>query len=138
MIKTERQHRALIDTRAKSIGLNRTAHMILMCLARMDKAPSQKELAARHDITPAAVTGILNTLESDGYIERRAGHDSRYNEIFITEKGREEVMRAREIFRSLDTALFSGFTDSELEAYISMMTKMQENMQNYKNEEDAK
>ena len=138
MMHTDRMHRTLLDECAKSIGLHRTAHMILMCLARMDKSPSQKELAEKHDITPAAVTGILKSLECDGYIERHAGQDTRYNEISITEKGREVVAHSREFFRSVDTALFAGFTDGELEAYISMLTKIQENMQNYRKGEHEK
>jgi DNA-binding MarR family transcriptional regulator len=45
MIKTDHMHKALIDTRVKTLGIHRTQHRILMHLARHDKLPSQKELA---------------------------------------------------------------------------------------------
>lgn len=57
MIRTDRMHKSMIDSRVKEIGIHRTQHRILMHLARCDKLPSQKELAERLDITPAAVTG---------------------------------------------------------------------------------
>ena len=33
----------------------------------------------------------LNKIENDGYVERTLGHDNRFNELRITDKGREEL-----------------------------------------------
>ena len=129
MMRTDRMHRSLIEDGVKDIGLHRTAHMILMTLAREKKCPSQKELAERFSITPAAVTGILKNLERDGYIKREAGRDTRYNEIFITERGREVVEASRKKFREVDSSMFSGFSDEELREYIVMLEKIQANME---------
>ena len=128
MIKTDRMHKALIDSRARTLGIHRTQHIILMHLARADKLPSQKELADRLDITPAAVTSALKKIESDGYVERTLGHDNRYNELRITEKGREVVKRTKRLFSEVDSSLFDGFTDEELETYISCLEKLQANI----------
>ena len=128
MMRTDRMHRGLIEDGVKDIGLHRTAHMILMTLAREKKCPSQKELAERFSITPAAVTGILKNLERDGYIIREVGRDTRYNEISITERGREVVEISRKKFREVDSSMFSGFSDEELRQYIAMLEKIQANM----------
>ena len=128
MIRTDHMHKSLIDSRVREIGIHRTQHRILMHLARRDKLPSQKELAEHLDITPAAVTGALKKIESDGYIERTLGHDTRYNEIKITEKGRELVALTRELFSATDKSMFDGFSDQELETYIACLGKLQANI----------
>jgi len=128
MIRTDHMHKAMIEGRVHEIGIHRTQHRILMHLARDGMLPSQKELAERLDITPAAVTGALKKIERDGYIERTLGHDNRYNELKITEKGRELVKLTRRLFSEADTRMFEGFTDEELSIYISCLEKLQENM----------
>ena len=128
MIRTDRMHKSMIDSRVKEIGIHRTQHRILMHLARCEKLPSQKELAERLDITPAAVTGALKKIEQSGYIERTLGHDNRYNEIKITDKGRALVNRTRELFSEADISMFEGFTESELEIYIACLEKLQANI----------
>ncbi len=128
MIRTEHMHRTMIESRAKEIGLHRTQHRILMHLARHGRLPSQKELAEHLRITPAAVTIALKKIERDGYVERTLGQDNRYNELCITEKGREVVKKTRRLFSEADAAMLSGFSESELLTYIAFLEKMQENI----------
>ena len=128
MIKTDHMHRALIDSRVRSLGIHRTHHRILMHLAKHDSLPSQKELAEHLDITPAAVTGALKKIEQEGYVERTLGHDNRYNELRITEKGREMVMQTRQLFSETDASMFEGFTDEELDCYVSCLERLQANI----------
>ena len=56
------------------------------------------------------------------------GQDTRYNELKITEKGRALVNLTREIFSAADAAIFDGFSDEELETYISCLEKLQINI----------
>lgn len=128
MIKTDHMHRAMIDARVGNLGIHRTQHRILMHLAKHEKLPSQTELAKYLDITPAAVTGALKKIEQDGYVERTLGHDNRYNELRITDKGREIVKQTRMMFCQVDSSMFDGFTDDELDTYISCLEKLQANM----------
>lgn len=134
-LSTNRRHRHLIDERVREIGFHRTAHMTLMHLARNDKSPSQRELAERFSITPAAVTGILKKLERDGYITRSAGKDTRFNEIAITPLGREVVERSKEAFGCVDRAMFEGFSDDDLKSYIAFLERIENNMKSKKEDE---
>ncbi len=131
MIKANIGHRHLIDACVSDIGIHRTHHRILMRLYRHGALPSQKELAEHLGITPAAVTGALKRLEKDGYIERTLGHDNRFNEVKITDKGRELVALTHERFSAVDNSVFEGFTDDELTAYISILEKMQKNLERH-------
>ena len=135
MIRTDHMHRAMIDGRAKEIGIHRTQHRILMHLARHGYLPSQKELAEHLDITPAAVTGALKKIEQDGYIERTLGKDNRYNEIRITEKGRAVVKQTRRLFSEADFSMFDGFSEEELATYIACLEKLQENIKRHSGDE---
>ena len=128
MVKTDHMHKALIDSRVHTLGIHRTQHRILMILARHDKLPSQKELAEYLNVTPAAITIALKKIENDGYVEKTLGQDNRYNEIRITEKGRELVKKTRKIFTEADESMFVGFTDEELDSYISCLERLQENI----------
>ena len=128
MIRTDHMHKALIDSRVRTLGIHRTQHRILMHLARHDKLPSQKELADCLDVTPAAITVTLKKIEKDGYVEKTLGQDNRYNELRITEKGRELVKKTKKIFSEADSSMFEGFTDDELDTYVSCLEKLQANI----------
>ncbi len=138
MIQSDRMHRQLIEERGRSTGLHRTAHMILVSLARTDRILSQRELAERFSISPAAITGILKNLERDGYVSR--AHDSadnRSNVVSITDSGRELVAALKQSFREVDAGMFLGFTDGELCEYIAMHERIQKNMLNFINEGES-
>ena len=128
MIRTDHMHKALIDSRVRTLGIHRTQHRILMHLARHDKLPSQKELADCLDVTPAAITVTLKKIEKVGYVEKTLGQDNRYNELRITEKGRELVKKTKKIFSEADSSMFEGFTDDELDTYVSCLEKLQANI----------
>ena len=128
MIRTDKMRRTLFDGIVKEIGIHRTQHRMLMHISRCGTLTSQKELAELLGITPAAVTGALKKLEADGYVKRTLGHDNRYNQLQITDKGREVVTRTRELFSAVDRELFCGFSVEELDAYVSSLEKMQANI----------
>ncbi len=130
-IATDKLHRRVIERRAVEIGLHRSQHRMLMHLSRCDSIPSQKELAEHFDISPAAVAGTLKKLEADGYIERgkcSCRKDSRFNEIKITEHGREAVLQSRMYFKHVDELALKDFSDSELELFTSFLCRMQDNL----------
>ncbi len=134
LIRTCRIHRNLIESKIGEIGMPRTAHRALMHLSKNGRLLSQKELAEHLEITPAAMSGVLSRLEEDGYIERTLGTDTRYNELTITDKGRETVENSREIFREVDRALFCGFSNDELDSFIILIDKIKKNAEKYEAE----
>ena len=130
MIQTSRMHMHLIDSMVSKIGIHRTHHRILMHIALNDKLDSQKSLAEHIGVTPAAITIALKKLESDGYIRREQGEDNRFNEIVITDFGKKVVENTKSLFSRIDTSLFDGFSEEELEGYIAYHEKIQHNIKN--------
>ena len=137
MIQTDRMHKQLLDSNVSKIGIHRTAHRVLMHIARHERMLSQKSLAEHIGITPAAITGVLKKLESDGYIERVHGDDNRYNEVKVTDLGKKVVEESFSMFMKLDTSLFYGFTDEELDGYIHCLEKIQKNIKSIENKPEG-
>ena len=117
MIRTERMHRHFIDSRMPQSGLCRTHHMILKMIACRGRIESQKEIALKMEITPAAVTGALARLEKEGLVHRTSGEDNRTNAIEPTDAGSALVQQTRMTLFAFDETLFDGFTDEQLDAY---------------------
>ena len=124
LINVQKKHKSLIDSEVSSIGIHRTQHRALMYLSKKGNLLSQKELAEHLDITAAAVTQLLQKLEADGYIERNLGEDNRFNEINITEEGKKVVEKTRVLFSKVDSSLFDGFTEEELDTFTSLLEKI--------------
>ena len=132
-ISADLLHRRTIEQWACDAGMHRSQHRMLMHLTKCDSTPSQKDLAKHFDISPAAVAVTLKKLESDGYIEREkcaSSSDSRFNEIKITERGRDAALQSRKYFQHVDSEAFRDFTAEELEAFTSLLERMQDNLKN--------
>ena len=130
-IQTNRLHRRIIERYGDRIELNCAAHRMLYFISKDENLPSQRELAERLKISPAAVATTLKKLETDGYVERSRAHDGcdcRAKEIAITDKGRHALTDTEKYFRYVDTAALCGFSDSELDTLCSMLDRIQDNL----------
>ncbi len=136
MISVNRMHKRAIETVVDDIGIHRSKHQVLMKLAKRETVRSQKEIAEELGITQAAMTVSLSKLERDGLIIRTTGKDNRYNEISITEKGREIVEKSREYFTLIDRKTFAGLTEDELSCLSECFEKIQSNLKELINKEE--
>lgn len=121
-------HRRVMEKRLESTGVFHSQHRILMSLARHDGC-SQKEIAQLHRISTAAMTVHLKKLEKAGLVKREAdGADHRCNVICLTEKGRAVVEQSRTIFDQVDSGMFYGLSEQELETFVSCLGQMAQNL----------
>ncbi|MDP4134010.1 MAG: MarR family transcriptional regulator [Bacillota bacterium] len=128
-MQVDRLHHKIFDKMVNEIGLHRSQHMLLMFLSRAESIPSQKEIADKFDISPAAVAGTIKKLEKEGYIEKTtSADDNRYNEIRITKKGRDMISKTHIIFSLLDEKMFKGFSDSEIDTFSAFLDRMLDNL----------
>ena len=123
---TNRMHRAAIERKLADLGIHRTQHMMLLHIKKSGGIGTQRALAERFDISPAAVAVTLRKLEEGGYITRRAGaQDSRCKEVQLTEKGEAILTTSYEAFTAVDLAMFADFTEDELAAFGAMLARLQ-------------
>ncbi len=131
-IRTNRMHKELVDARVGSLGVHRSQHMMLLCINRFEKEPTQREISQKLEISPATVAVTVKKLESAGYIERNGDKaDGRCNVIRISEKGKKLLEDTKEIFESIDSVTFAGLRDEEIDIFMKCLSKMQENISAY-------
>lgn len=127
-MKCNRLHHALVETKVSALGLHRSQRSMLLTI-NFNGNISQKELAKRMEISPAAVTVTLKKLEAQGFIERaQSEDDSRVNNITVTEKGRDIICQTGAIFDEVDEKTFAGFSEEELEEFLSYLRRVSSNL----------
>ena len=127
-LKCNRLHHALVETKVSALGLHRSQHTMLLTI-NFNGNISQKELAKRMEISPAAVTVTLKKLEAQGFIERaQSEDDSRVNNITVTPKGKEVNNMTGAIFDEVDERTFDGFSENELEELLSYLKRVSSNL----------
>ena len=129
IMKANRLHRSAVEKRLKSLNMHRSQHMLLMLVSRSPDNISQKELAEKLQITPAAVAMTLKKLEASGYISRQTDkYDNRINRIVILPKGEAAVQLSEKSFVEVDGAMLEGITEEELSVFVQTMEKINKNL----------
>ena len=134
LMKTERMHKAVVDSRISALGIHRGQHSIMREIARAEKNPdgkalSQKDIAQLFGVSAAAVAMMMKKMESDGYITRNmSSSDNRFNELHLTELGHSMLSQSREIFHEIETATYDGISEEDLAIFMRCLEKMQENL----------
>lgn len=127
-------HHSAIENRVSSLGMHRSANMILSHLFAIqsinnDSIPSQKEIAKKFKVSEAAVASALDRLEKDGYIARvPVKEDRRKNKISLTQSGIKIVQETKDIFNEIDEKTFSGLDDSQKEQLMSLLEIVSNNL----------
>lgn len=128
-MRANRLHGACCEKLMTKLDMHRSQHMILMNLANQTQKISQKELADRLDISPSAVAVMIKKLKRSGFISKKSSAgDSRFNEITITDKGRETVQITHQYFLKVDKTMFSGISEEELGVLERCFVKMANNL----------
>lgn len=103
---------------AEHHGLTMAGMRVLMIVYRGTDNTTHREVAERCFVRPATLTGIVDTLERDGFVERhRDVNDRRSVQLTLTDKGREHAKALIDVIYS-DTPLTSVDADPEKKAVI--------------------
>ncbi|KAB2334910.1 MarR family transcriptional regulator [Cytobacillus depressus] len=80
------------------------------------------ELAEKILLDSATITGIIDRLEQNGFIERRVDHNDRRNKIiFLTEKGRSMEVPLCKRMDEMNKEVMSDFDDEEKRRFKKML-----------------
>lgn len=111
--------------------------MILMYLYRCKDKTSQKDIAAHFEISAAAVAVSLKKLEAGGYIKRKCSeNDNRFNEIEITERGKEIVDLSHCLFKQIDDNTYEGINDDEMQTLVLLLDRVLDNLKKMNEKEE--
>ena len=87
--------------------------------------------------TPAWITGVLDDLESRGFIERsRNSADRRVVNVEITEKGRQVLTESHRIYINFIRESISSFSREEIDEFTKLLKKIEESLDKKITEDD--
>lgn len=129
-------HRIASDSLFAHLGIKEYGQpMILFILDREGRErrehyrPTQKELAEKLGVSPSTTTISLKSLERQGCVRKVSDeNDMRCKRIELTDKGRDVARRFHKAFRTIDKAMYDGFTDEERKVISHLYRKMTENL----------
>lgn len=123
-----RKLRALVDDRARDMGLTLSRARLLMELAKAD-GPIQSDLAGLLDIEQPTLVRLLDGLERNGMIERRAVEgDRRARRVFLTETARAQAQDILDFLTELRAGILQGIAPEELEAALDVLRRTSRNI----------
>jgi DNA-binding MarR family transcriptional regulator len=119
-----RLRRILIDRALKPLGITRSQWWVLAFLSRRD-GMTQTALADDLDLTKVAIGGLVDRMETGGFVERRSDkRDARARRVFLTSEGKALVATIRENVDVVETEILATVTESELNEAARVLLKV--------------
>jgi DNA-binding MarR family transcriptional regulator len=110
------------------LGLSLNMWFVLRALWESDGL-TQVDLAARLDVSPAAMVGIVNALEGLGLVARKLSKtDGRAYCIFLTAPGRGVRTKATAQALQVDAKALRGLSIAEVETLLALMKRLRSNL----------
>ncbi|WP_068076032.1 MarR family winged helix-turn-helix transcriptional regulator [Novosphingobium lentum] len=119
-----RLRRIVVDRALKPLGITRSQWWVLAFLSRRD-GMTQTALAADLDLTKVAIGGLIDRMETGGFVERRADErDARARRVYLTRAGKQLVATIRENVDVVETDILSAVSENELDDAARSLVKI--------------
>jgi MarR family transcriptional regulator, lower aerobic nicotinate degradation pathway regulator len=122
--KAGRTAAARFTERLEPLGL-RPRHFALLNFVAGDEGCSQQALGERLGLDPSGLVAVIDDLEEQGLVERRAcPGDRRRHAVHLTRPGRAKLRRAREAARSNQADLLAPLSEREIEVFHDLLLRV--------------
>jgi len=129
--KLTQLHRSRLYRVAMSRGLYIGQPALLLTLKQQGVC-SQTELAEALNVTTPSIAVSVKRLEKGGMITKTINEkDNRYNQIELTDEGKKAARVCEEIFSTINTRMFNGFSKEELTQVNAFFDRMRANLADY-------
>ncbi|MEM8744365.1 MAG: MarR family transcriptional regulator [Pseudomonadota bacterium] len=131
-----RLQRTVFDRRVRKLGFTRTQWLVLR---RLQSQPgvSQSELAEMLEIEKATAGRLIDRLEENGWLERRADStDRRVNRIYLTEAGLKIHDTIGPLAEAMVEDELSGLNRKEREQLTDLLIEVKKRLQVMAEEND--
>jgi DNA-binding MarR family transcriptional regulator len=107
-------------------GLSQGRFVILLLLYKLTESTwTPARLADLIGVSRATITGLLNTLEKDRWIERRPlMSDRRMKEVVLTESGRAKIQEFLPGHIERISELIAKFSEDEIDTLLNLLNKV--------------
>ncbi|WP_085723421.1 MarR family transcriptional regulator [Pseudomonas sp. R37(2017)] len=115
LAQMSRGWRAELDRRLAGMGLSQARWLVLLHLARFEEAPTQRELAQSVGVEGPTLARLLDSLESQGLVQRQAVlEDRRAKKIVLCAPALPLIEQIETIATQLRHELFEGVDEADL------------------------
>jgi DNA-binding MarR family transcriptional regulator len=123
-----RLRRIVVDRSLKPLGITRSQWWVLAFLSRRD-GMKQAALAGDLDLTRVAIGGLLDRLESSGFVERRAdASDGRARRVFLTRAGAKLVNTIRAGVERIELEILDRIPEKDLNQAAATLLMLKETL----------
>jgi DNA-binding MarR family transcriptional regulator len=129
-----RMRRTLFDHEMKPLGITRSQWWLLAQLSRAEGHGNgdgmlQTDLAKILDVGKVTIGGLIDRLESSGFVKRRPDHaDRRAKRIIITAKGRQVLDQMVAVGRRLNLTILGGISEKDVSTAEKVLARMKANI----------
>jgi len=118
-----------LDRRLKVHGVTLSQWKILMHLWQQE-GRSQVELQEQLGLERATITGLIQRMTSQGWVQRRTDpHDRRVQRVFLTERGRALEPIANSLVEEVNNQALEGFSADERAFFIRLLVRALSNVE---------
>ena len=94
----------------------------ILFLLKKKNGQTMSELSQVLSLDNSTLTGLVDRLERTSLVKRNVSTaDRRASHVFITDKGSEEIDRARVVIRRVNEQIKADFTENEVEAFKKIL-----------------
>jgi DNA-binding MarR family transcriptional regulator len=123
-----RLRRVAVDRALKPLGITRAQWWVLAFLSRRD-GMTQTALASDLDLTKVAIGGLLDRMESAGFVERRADqNDGRARRVYLTRAGAKLVGAIRESVEAVELEILDRVPEEALAQAAETLRTLKETL----------
>jgi DNA-binding MarR family transcriptional regulator len=112
-----------LDRRLKVHGVTLSQWKLLLQLWRCE-GRSQVELQELLGLERATITGLVQRMVAQGWVQRRTDpHDRRVQRVFLTERGRALEPIANSLVEEVSMQVLEGFSADEREFFMRLLVR---------------
>jgi len=124
---TARAWRTRLDQRLRPLGLSQGKWRTLIHLSQGGNKLTQKVIAERMGIEGATLAGLLDSLENDGWVERRDSNaDRRCKTVHLQRRSKAVLDKIFNTAHDLRAELIEDISRRDLETCIRVLSKIRE------------
>lgn len=129
LVETARAWRTALDKRLQPLGLSQSRWMVLLILEHQGDGLTQKRLSECLGIEGPSLVGVLDRMETDGWVERRVSEeDRRAKTIHRTDKAMEMTREVRQMADGLRGELLQDIPQGEIEQTMNLLERIKQRL----------
>ena len=128
LVQICRLHHARAHTLLEILGLYHGQPPMLRALWKQEGL-THSELAANLHVKPATMTKMVQRMEKAGFVERKSDpDDQRVSRVYLTDAGRAIEAEVKQVWHTLESETFDGFTMEERVLLRRFFLQIRENL----------